>query len=159
MKKMAPLVDFLRPRFDALLPVHCVLDVGHAAGSQHSHHLNQGNLTQVFSHDEVHQIVDVRQPLARPLGYGNAAVKASRPDVPPSCFNLGHTGLQPLYEVSVADAQCRRELAVSTTKMDDKTAPNTGVGKNAACPIVLLDVLCCCAETDRACMAANKKER
>ena len=71
-----PLVDVLRARLDRLLPGVSLPDVGHAVGNQDAHHLRHGDAVQVFGHDEVDQIVDVRQPVAGELIDADLAIRA-----------------------------------------------------------------------------------
>jgi len=61
---MRPFVYFGRPGLNRLLPLIATLETHNAAGGENTHHLVVRNLAEVLGDDEVHQVIDVRKPLA-----------------------------------------------------------------------------------------------
>jgi len=70
VEEMCPLVDVLRPRLGVdLRPAAPLQDAGRAARRQDAPHLLHGHVAQVLRHQQVDEVVDVRQPLAvEPVG-------------------------------------------------------------------------------------------
>ena len=65
MQKMGPVINVVRAGFHRLLPVTALLHVRHALGRQHPHHLGHRHALQIFRHQEIHGVINVRQPAAR----------------------------------------------------------------------------------------------
>ena len=80
-----PLVDLPRTRLHDLLSTRRRLHVGHAVGRQHAHHFVPATSPGVLDHEQVHEVVDVRQSPARaqcrprPCRTGPATGRAAGP--------------------------------------------------------------------------------
>ena len=107
-----------------------MLDVRHAPGTQHPHDLIHRDFAEVVRHDQVGQVVDVRQPLAVEAVDRNAAVGAKGLNVPARLLHIVRVGIQPVYQVAVAGSQGRRQSAVPATEVNDEPALHLGSFQN-----------------------------
>ena len=123
---VCPLVNLLRAGFDGLLPRIPLLDVGHAARTQHAQHLSRRHLAGVLRDQEIDQVVGIRQPLAGPMLHRHLAVEAQRPDQPAGLAHALGVGLQAVNQVAIARPQRRRHPAVPTAQVNDQAALDAG---------------------------------
>ena len=126
VEMLLPLINFPGPRFDRLRPTLALLYVGDPKWGKHTHDFVQRYTTEILSNNQVDQVVDVRETLARPLLHGNVAVQPERPDVLPARLDVRCVGIQALKEEPVVRPQCGRQLAIATAKVDDHATRYSG---------------------------------
>jgi len=61
---MCPLVNVFGPGLGGFCPLPGALNIRHTFRRQHAHHVGHRRLTQILGHDQIHQIVNVRQVFA-----------------------------------------------------------------------------------------------
>ena len=124
VQEVGPLVDLFRPRLDGLRPLAVALDVRHAAGRQHAHHLVDGNCIGVFGHKEIDEVVDVGETLAAQPIQRDLAVNAQRVQMLSGFLDIARVGVQTMYKVTVIHPQGRSQSSIPTAEMNDQTALN-----------------------------------
>ena len=118
VQEVRPFVDVSRPGLHRLLPAYH----RHAARSEDAHHFGHRHVAQRLRHEEIHQVVHVRQALAVERLDGYLAVEALRQDMPARGGDALRRGVEPLHEVALVGAQGGREPSVAAGEMHDEAA-------------------------------------
>ncbi len=149
VEEMGPLVDACRPGLDGLLPRAVLAEVEHALRRQHAQHFLHGDVAKVLRHDQVHQVVCIRQPLPVERVDRDLAVSAERLDGPPGLLDRFRVGIQTVHQVAVADMQRRGEPAVATAEVNDQPALDSGRPEDLPCQLALWSLIGRCGTGDR----------
>ena len=126
VQEVRPLVDVTRPGLDRVGPGLAPFDAGDAAGGQHAQDLVHRDLAQVFGHQQVDQVVDVREPAAREPFDRHPAFAPQRFDVASGPLDVGGVGVQAVHQVTIGSGQRGGQSPVAATEVDDQPAPDAG---------------------------------
>jgi len=118
---MCPLVDLLRPRLDRLLAV----DVSHAQRSENAHDLVHRDVAELVDHDQVYQVVHVREATTVECVDRHAPVQTARPNMPARLIDSAGVSAQTLNEVARTCGEIRCQATIAALNMDDQSAVNT----------------------------------
>ena len=93
---------------------------------QDAHDLLHRHVAPVADHDEVDEVVDVRQAVAGQAVDRYAAVQALGPDAGADLPDVGRVGVEPLDEEAVTVAEGRGQAAVAAAHVHDQAAFDAG---------------------------------
>ena len=99
----------------------------------YAHHLFHRHFAEILGHQQVDQVVDVRQPLAVEHFDRYWPVEALGPNEFPRRGHLVGSRVQTMHQVAVARAQGRGEVAVPAVEMDDQSAIDARFLQNLCC--------------------------
>jgi hypothetical protein len=120
VEEVRPLVDLSRPRLDRFRPRLALLDVRHAIGRQDAQHLRHRDLARLLGDDQVGEVVDVGQYVARQPVRRDGAIEPPRLDASPRLRHVRCLPVEALDEVALARVQSRRQRAVAAPEVHDE---------------------------------------
>ena len=132
VQPMRPFVDFFRPRLDRLDPFVSFSDARHATRTQHAHHLVHSRRagTELLGHDEVHEVIDVRQPLTVPPINRHLPIQSQRPDMLAGHDDVGLGPCQAVHPIGIPRLQRGRHLPIDAPDANDQPALDPRRPKN-----------------------------
>ena len=119
-----PLVNLFGARLDRLGPLAALLHVRHAVGTEHAHHVRHRRSPEVLRHDQIDQVLRIRQPPAGPPIDRHLPVDAQRLDMLPRLRNVGGIPVQTVHHVRFARPQRRGQLPVPGADVNDQPTPD-----------------------------------
>ena len=142
VEEVRPLVDVSRRRLDDHPPGGCTdfellapgawpLSRGprnqcDAARHEHTHHFVQGHVARVLGHEQVHQVIGVRQPSAVPAFDCHLAGEAQRLNVGTSLRHVLSIRVEAMHKVAVGGAERGGKLTVAAAEMYDQPPLDAG---------------------------------
>ena len=106
---------------DNLGPVVAALDAGNTTGGENAQNLFARNLIALLGHDEIDEVVDVRQVFAVVLADRYVAVESERLNMLSRFVDIFLALVQAVNHVAVIGPQRGRELAVAAADVNDKS--------------------------------------
>ena len=117
-----PFVDVFWPRLHRGFPFTITLYIGNPLRGQHAHHLRHRHVAQVFRHQQVHHVVNVREPRAAQLVNRNRSINARRLYRRARLGDVSRIGVEPVHEKPAVWPQRQSYFPIATTKVHDEAA-------------------------------------
>ena len=98
----------------------------HTAGTQDAENLLVGNGRRIADHQQVHQVVGVRQLRTAQTIHGHGAVDPGFTETLTGLLDLGRVGIEAVNQIAAAGPQGFRQPAVAATEVNHQSSMHAG---------------------------------
>ena len=125
MHVVGPLVHLRWTLLDNLSPVAAALDAGNTIGGENAQNLFRRNLIALLGHDEIDEVVDVRQVFAVVLADRYVAIESERLNMLSRVGDILCALVQAMNHIAGIGPQRCSEFSVAAADVNDKSPSNT----------------------------------